>query len=319
MLDLRERAVPFVRLNTEDWIEEATARIHLSEAAFDASFTTRNRSIRLSDIKSVYFRRPEPPEIRTGAFDHGVADFIVRESQALLDLVLSCAPAHWVNHPYTIRAAANRVHQLRSALRHSFRVPDTLFTSEAERVEDFLNRYPEGAIVKTIRSPHIVLGGRNCIIYSRHLTAREFSETEQLKYSPLIVQQWIDKKLDIRVTVVGTRVFAAEIHSQNESGGRFDWRAGNLSSQSHSPHLLPQRLEQSCVDLTNDLGLSYAAIDLVLDKSNNYYFLEVNPNGEWAWIQTNVGFPVANAIADLLCSSRDSNASPHAGSPCALR
>lgn len=121
----------------------------------------------------------------------------------------------------------------------------------------------------------------------------------------MILQELIHKQLDIRVTVVGSSVFATEIHSQNEPESRFDWRAGTVAGQNHAPHELPESLRRKCIRLTHSLGLAYSAIDFVLDANGDYFFLEVNPNGEWAWNETRVGFPIADTFVDLFCSLAD--------------
>ncbi|MNZ28723.1 hypothetical protein D3C78_459550 [compost metagenome] len=48
------------------------------------------------------------------------------------------------------------------------------------------------------------------------------------------------------------------------------------------------------------LNLRYGAIDFVCDPQGNLWFLEINPNGQWAWIENLTGYPIAEAIVDEL-------------------
>ena len=49
-----------------------------------------------------------------------------------------------------------------------------------------------------------------------------------------------------------------------------------------------------------DLGLCFGAIDMILTPKNEYVFLEVNPNGQWGWIEELTRVPISSAVANLL-------------------
>jgi glutathione synthase/RimK-type ligase-like ATP-grasp enzyme len=114
------------------------------------------------------------------------------------------------------------------------------------------------------------------------------------------VQSEILKQYDVRVTVVGERVFATAIWSQDNEETITDWRKGSRPDLRHEKIVLDQRVERQCVKLVQRLGLRYGAIDLVCDQSGKLWFLEINPNGQWAWIENLTGYPIAAAIVDEL-------------------
>jgi glutathione synthase/RimK-type ligase-like ATP-grasp enzyme len=184
-----------------------------------------------------------------------------------------------------------------------FNVPETIMTSDVAVARDFLRRYPQGAIIKTIGSPSIHLPEGRAYVYSNRITASDLPPNTSLNDSPLIVQRLIAKSVDVRVTVVGESIFATEIDSQRFEASRYDWRAAADQSGLHHPHRLPDNIARKCNRITAELGLSYSAIDLCVDDMGEYYFFEVNPNGEWAWIETEVGYPVSDAIVALLANS----------------
>ena len=68
----------------------------------------------------------------------------------------------------------------------------------------------------------------------------------------------------------------------------------------YAPHELPLEEEQRCIRLVQELGQCFGAIDLVLHPERGYVFLEINPNGQWGWIEDFTGLPIAAAFADLL-------------------
>jgi hypothetical protein len=111
-------------------------------------------------------------------------------------------------------------------------------------------------------------------------------QEQRLRCCLSLFQQKLPKQLEIRVTVVCREVFAAEIHSQISPKTRIDWRKYDIANTPHYPHQLPKDVEEKCLSLTRHFGLDFNTIDLILDPDGRYWFLEMNPNGLWAWIES---------------------------------
>lgn len=79
-----------------------------------------------------------------------------------------------------------------------------------------------------------------------------------------------------------------------------DWRQGSRLDLKHERIELPREIEEKCFALMKCLNLRYGAIDLVCDRKGKLWFLEINPNGQWAWIENLTGYPIAAAIVDEL-------------------
>lgn len=116
----------------------------------------------------------------------------------------------------------------------------------------------------------------------------------------LITQEEIKKQYDVRVTVVGSQLFATAILSQEHEETTVDWRKGSRPDLQHERIDLPREVEEKCFALMKRLNLRYGAIDLVCDLQGKLWFLEINPNGQWAWIENLTGYPIAAAIVDEL-------------------
>ena len=65
---------------------------------------------------------------------------------------------------------------------------------------------------------------------------------------------------------------------------------------------ITDEFSRNCVKLVKSLGLEYGAIDFILDKDNRPVFLEVNPTGDWYWIERKVRLPITRAMVDLIAS-----------------
>jgi glutathione synthase/RimK-type ligase-like ATP-grasp enzyme len=104
------------------------------------------------------------------------------------------------------------------------------------------------------------------------------------------------------VTVVDDHVFAAAIHSQECPATTVDWRVdipGGATLRHEAVELEPH-VAEACRQITGMLGLRYSAIDLIRTTEGGVVFLEVNPNGEWMWLEDACGFPLRDAIIDAL-------------------
>jgi hypothetical protein len=50
----------------------------------------------------------------------------------------------------------------------------------------------------------------------------------------------------------------------------------------------------------NSFGINFASIDLIVTPSGEFVFLDLNPNGQWLWLEVELGLPLVAAMADLL-------------------
>jgi glutathione synthase/RimK-type ligase-like ATP-grasp enzyme len=123
-----------------------------------------------------------------------------------------------------------------------------------------------------------------------------------LVVAPCILQEFIPKAFDVRVTIVGDSIFAAAIHSQDSGSTQVDWRAGVALDLKHEVVEAPSNVAEACFALCRDLGLEFAAIDFAVRDDGSWVFFEVNPNGQWAWLVEQPGLPIARAMAERLLS-----------------
>ena len=102
------------------------------------------------------------------------------------------------------------------------------------------------------------------------------------------------------MTVVHDAVFATEMETQADAKSAVDWRRGSPLRVPHKAHQLPEQIEHACLTLVQHLGLSFGAIDLIRTPTDEYVFLEINGNGNWAWCEGLTGVPIAKKIAEVL-------------------
>jgi hypothetical protein len=300
ILELQRRSLSFFRFNTEDF----PSRISLTWSPNTSAghFDTPKGRVHLSDIQSAWFRRPVPPRAPPELHDPSDARFAELESQAALEGVLTCIDCFWVSHPDNVRRAERKPFQLATAQQLGFHIPETVLTSDPGTAQDFL---AEGdSVYKPLRSSRLERADSVRLIYTSRLTPGNVPDFATVSLAPCLFQQLIPKAVDVRVTVVGEAAFAVAIHSQEHPRSIDDWRREGIGLR-HEMHSLPGDIAQKCIRLVTALGLAFGAIDLVLTPEGEYVFLEINPNGQWAWLQQLCpALPLRETLADLLSATR---------------
>ncbi len=167
----------------------------------------------------------------------------------------------------------------------------------------FYRKHEGDLIYKPLKKGRIVRGNEQGLIFTNFVEPGLLDEFDKIKFAPCLLQKYIHKSLELRVTVIGQIVFAVEIQSQQTPGSIHDWRR----VQENLPHKLfhlPADLENKCRNLVKELGLQFGALDLIITPNNEYVFVEINPNGQWAWIQQLCPeIPLRESLADLLIDS----------------
>jgi hypothetical protein len=257
----------------------------------------------ISRVKSVWYRKPQIYQD-----DLPVPKEFKRYSLTALrnhaNSLYSLFPdAFWLSDYYSIQHAGSKPRQLEVARSLGFHIPATLATSDPGAAAAFLKKHGEVVVKKqaTWLPVHevgyldfpttIIKKGQKVNLAGLHL-------------APAIFQQSIAVDFELRVTVVGEKVFAASIRDEGDTTqpeAVRDWRFGySEGATKFEPHEISSSLEEKCVKLVKAFGLFYGAIDLIVDKKGKTWFLEINPNGQWAFIEEDTGLPIGKAIAQLL-------------------
>lgn len=305
VLKLRDLGASLYRINTEDLPLLASSSITFSNSHTPSwSWVSGSKGADLDDIRSIWFRRHRlpllPPEV--AAQD---AEYCLRESEWLLKGGLYskgalARPVEWMSHPAKIQQAESKIYQLSVARSLGLAVPDTLISNDPERVRRFFREKSGEVVAKPLRLGYFDYGNRQTGVFTSRVAPDDLAEDAPLRMAPVIYQELVPKLFDIRVTVVGQKVFAAAIDSQSEPSAALDWRRTDNENLPHYAHDLPALVREACLSYMAALGLNFGALDFVLTPRNEYVFLEVNPNGQWVWIEEKLGFPISEAIATWL-------------------
>jgi glutathione synthase/RimK-type ligase-like ATP-grasp enzyme len=288
----------FLRINGETLGHHAQLAYEYDGRVVSGEIRCRGRSVGLGDVSAVYCRRLGMPVADAQIVDEGLRDHARAEQRALLEALPGLLSVRWMNHPHAVARAESKPLQLALAQQAGLFVPKTIITNDASRAARFAAELDTPVILKALSRPRLMMSGSEHILFTSRVLERTADAFEGMHLAPCIVQEEVRKRMDLRVTVVGERVFAAEIDSQAVPEAVVDWRAA--PALDHAEHTLPPEVSVACVRLCRALNLQFGALDFALDVQGRYMFFEINPNGQWAWLQLRAGLPLARAIAEFL-------------------
>lgn len=292
--ELRRRGQPFVRFDTDRYPYAATASFLASPEG-----TSLELDGAVVAPASVWYRRVRSPEPPSG-MDLGIHEYCLREAQALVHGMGLLGHSRIMSAPEAIVRAESKVAQLALARAVGLAIPATCVSNDPARVRAFASGY-DRLVCKPVRSGWYRDAQGEWSIYTNEVTPDLLDDSHALSLTPCIFQELIPKACDVRVTVVGKRVFAAEIDSQSDEAARIDWRRTSNPDLPHRRAALPEPLARVLLELMRRLGLRFGAIDFVLTPDGQYVFLEVNPNGQWLWLDDKLELGITRAVADWLC------------------
>jgi glutathione synthase/RimK-type ligase-like ATP-grasp enzyme len=245
----------------------------------------------------VYYRRPHNfnPTPHLSAADRL---FAMNEARSDFGGLLACLPARWVNHPFHVADTEFKPGQLSAARKCGLRVPATLITNDGNSARSFAGHHPYQTVYKPCSTGFYRDRNDNlALIYTTRVSAELFRDNE-IAATSHVFQHFVDKLYDVRVTVVGTQMFATAIYSSSQQG-RVDWRS-DYDSLRYSDISIPEEVTAGIARYLAHYNLPYGAFDFSVDRDGYWWFLECNPNGQWGFIAEATGAPIASAIADVL-------------------
>lgn len=293
--ELKHREIPYCRLNTELLPQSICTMSGKDRRSW--SVCIDGREIRGDEVTAAYFRRPGAPMASDSVKDLGEKRYIESEWGSFLKSLYMRLDGIWLSGPTQIFLAEDKPRQLIIAHELGFEIPEVTITNDWASVRQITCQFQ--AIGKPLREALLSGEGERVMFTSRINEAQE-SDAASMALAPFIAQREILKKYDVRVTVVGTKAFATAIWSQANAETEVDWRQGSRTDLKHERIELDQSLKQRCINLVSALGLKFGAIDFICDQQDKLWFLEINPNGQWAWIENLTGYPISKAIVDEL-------------------
>ncbi len=121
------------------------------------------------------------------------------------------------------------------------------------------------------------------------------------RITPSFFQQYIAKAFELRIFFLDDEFRTGAIFSQNDEQTKVDYRKYNDERPNRViPFQLPKEIELKLKRLAHELGLNTGSFDMIVDTSGEYYFLEVNPVGQFGPLSESCNYKIERMVAERL-------------------
>lgn len=298
---LARRGVPVFRFHPADFPHSCSVSIEIDEGQVHGEIRTSRGRVGFDDISAAWFRRSgNLYETRINVTSEKLENYVKIQSQATVSALCSSLATLWVSHPLALRRAEVKALQLVEASRAGLKIPHTLISNDAERATTFVDGLGTAdCAVKPLLAVGVTddEGG-----FRMPLTAMlpRGHSLASMAEAPAILQPYVEKAFELRCVVIGEQIFAARMNTQADERSRIDSRGG---SPEHEIFELPAAIERSLRRMMASFGLNFASLDMIVTTDGDFVFLDLNPNGQWLWLEFELDLPLVAAMADLLTSN----------------
>jgi glutathione synthase/RimK-type ligase-like ATP-grasp enzyme len=299
--ELERRGRPAVLFDPASFPLAARLAARSERGRWHVQFSGPDAEVSFDQVAAVWLRRPGlfrfHPDISTAE-----RSFALKEAQMAVGGLFRTLNCLWVNHPERVITADYKPVQLEYASEIGFKVPRSLISNDPDSVMRFFEACGEQIIYKPLSGgslPTADEADAPMRLYTSVVEREHLQQAGAIEATACLFQELVPKKTELRVTIIGNEVFPVQIDSQHAVESSIDWRRG-YDHLRYRIYQLPREIRDGCLKLVRQFDLKFAAIDFVITPAGEYVFLEINPNGEWGWLEAETGLPMVEAMADLL-------------------
>ena len=292
-----------IRFDTDRYPTDVRLTAYYGPSVSDERLTLTNEEggFDLREVTAIWHRRLNFGANLPTELDRQLRHASLGEVSAAAHGMLASLKAFRMDHVQHIRRAENKQLQLQVARELGLITPRTLTTNDPAAVRAFARSCEGGMVTKMLSSFAIYEEGKELVVFTNPVKPADLADLSGLNLCPATFQELLTKSLEIRVTVVGRRVMSACIDSQVSARAAHDWRRDGVRMiNDWQPYQLPLEVEEKILRLMDCYSLNYGAIDIILTPDDRHVFIELNPCGEFFWLEEAPGLPISDAIADLL-------------------
>lgn len=245
-----------------------------------------NFQVSAEDIYAIYYRKPMLPDLKI--FNSQYHGMIQRDIISVINGIVDSFPGKVLTKPYILRKTENKIFQIIYANKSHLKIPQSYIGNCKEKSIKFCE---SESIIKPITTGK-TYGENGWELYQ---TSMFKGISQDISLTPVYLQSYISKQFEVRVTMVEQNVYSVRIDTKN----KVDWRA---DYQNHQYSLIscPKSIIEKCYKMMKDFGLKFGAFDFIVTPENEWIFLEINPNGQWLWLEQSLGLDISKKIVEYL-------------------
>jgi len=271
--------------------------------------TDGEEQLDLREVSSVWYRRMRYGFKIPNSMDKQFREAALKECRATVRGMIASLPGFHFDRMSKVDRTNNKQLQLQVAREIGLLTPRTLTSNNPEAVKQFAQECKAQGIVTKMLSQFAIYGeeGEEMVVFTSPVSEDDLEHLEGLQFCPMTFQENIPKALELRTTIVGQQIFTAAVNSQELEGSTYDWRKeGRALNEKWQVYDLPEEIEKKLLKLMHYFGLNYGAIDIIVTPDGRHIFLEINPVGEFFWLELFAPhFPISDAIGEILLTGKN--------------
>jgi len=282
---------------TETFLRDC--KINFSSRELVYSVEQEGEVIHLDSSWNIWNRRVMIPDREKG-IPKDLQNLVIDECEKTWDNLLISHPGKVVNRPQNHFYANNKLDQIKFALQKGILVPDTIVTTDPSKLREFYELHGGNICFKLQKGAVVRTPEGNKVVYTNKVTNEQMKHASLVSSHPSLFQEYIDKDFEVRVISTDRTSTGIAIHSQDSEISKVDYRRYDLENVRYHQIDLPPEIRTFCSDMLQHYGLHFGAFDFIYSKNGRYCFLELNPNGQWLWLQEKSGYDLTKEIAENL-------------------
>lgn len=313
-LEIQKLGGEIIRLNSNHFDANIIFNVtNKNGRCFDFDFQIKDSELKFdsNSFHTVWLRKPQAIVPTMEYNDRELSKYIGSEYNIFLqDFYTLTKNKRWINNYWANRIASCKLANLDIAKELGLLTPNTIVTNRASYIEEFAEENSWNILVKPFNFKNFELDDKSVYSpFSNKIDKEDFLQFKNsIKFSPTLIQEYIHKKIELRVTIIGSTIFTVAIDSQNTKTSVHDFRNADPNEVDHYVFNLPIDIEKKLLAFNQKLNLSFSTFDIILTPDDKYVFLECNPNGQWYWLELLTKLPMAETMAKYLMSfSNDLN------------
>jgi glutathione synthase/RimK-type ligase-like ATP-grasp enzyme len=302
--ELGRRAVRVFRFHPEEFPDACSITMEIRDGHIDGEIRDRRQRVSFDDICSAWYRRSRrlfAPLLSVNLHQGDVENFVRAQSSLTLTGLFASLQTLWVGQPFNLRRAEVKALQLAEASKAGLLTPPTLISNDAGWASAFVDGLGDtDCAIKPLVATRVD-GADGARLPLTTILPRGHA-LESVAAAPTIFQQYIEKAFELRCVVMGDKIYAAKLNSQEHESTRLDWRAGTPDGGDveHEVFDLPEPVQAALQRMMRSFQINFASIDMIVTPEGEFVFLDLNPNGQWLWLEEELGLPLVATMADLL-------------------
>lgn len=291
---LQAAKVKVIRLNTDLFPERIKITEQVNHSGSSVMIQTEKASFDTKEIDVVWYRKIWKPIINSQMEEKYLTASINESLSMRTSLFQSIQHLPWLDPIPLVKRASDKFYQLRSAQAVGLCIPKTIVSNDAKAVRSFYSSLKSRMICKLHTSLSFGMKASPFSFYTTQIEEEDLDDLDMLSFCPMIFQERVPKAYELRIAYIDQQCFAGKIMGADA----LDWRPSESDNFSWGSYKIPQNLQAQLIVLMQKLGLSFGAIDMIVQPDGSYVFLEVNPVGEWGMLEKELDLPISRAIAN---------------------